>query len=153
MLLTILLAYLAGCFLGLSYHLRLSDTFKDVTCVHRMQEGQAFAPAYMVVTNGVPTFYHLYTNLSYGSYTDYTGIHNRLHAYRQIYLSSPVYWRKNMFDALREPVIMPTNYSSPVIQRIMDRKKQFWWSRCVRHYEEVKEMLNQTGRPQRVIMW
>jgi len=144
---------MAGCFLAVSYHLRLSETFKSITCVHQMYEGRAFAPAYMVLENGVPTFYHLYSNLTFGSYTDYTGVYNRLHAYKQIYLTSPVYWRKTLFEVLREPVIIPTNYSSPVVQQIMDRKKEFWWRHCVRHYEELKERLNQTGRPQRVTMW
>ncbi len=153
MLLTILVTYLAGCFLGLSYHLRLSKTFKDVTCVHQMYEGRAFAPAYMVLENGVPTFYHLYTNLTFGSYTDYTGFSDRLHAYRQIRLTSPVYWRKTLLEALQEPIVNTTNYTSPVVQRIMDRKKQFWWSRCVRHYEELKERLNQSGPGRQIIMW
>ena len=137
----VLLAYLTGwVFAAFVYTpLRPFEQFPEIarghTCVHL---DSLDTPAYMVIERGEPVFYDLWTNQTIGSSYTYTGRITRTGAYTKIHMTSPVYWQKTLYEVLMAPTLF-TRTVPPVLLKIYEKRKEYWWSRCVRHYQEFRE--------------
>jgi hypothetical protein len=105
--------------------------------VHLLKEGQPFAPAYMVFEQGEPRFYHLYTNQSIGSYREYTRLHSQKESYASIYTSTPMYKGYSLYRILTQ--VKPFRPHTAAIRRIYELRKQIWWERCVRNWEQMSK--------------
>ena len=104
------------------------------TAVHMInQQGQPFAPAYMVFHKGEPRFYHLYTNATIGTYRDYTKTARRASAYKTIHTSTPLYKGYSLYQILQTK---PFNLTHPAIKKIYKERARVWWERCVKYWEE-----------------
>jgi len=145
-MIVILVAYLVGwlyaAFLYNYTPLRPFHQFPEIarghTCVHLDQGNEPGSPAYMVLERGEPVFYDLWTNETIGSYYAYTGRILRPNAFNRIRMTSPVYWHKTLYQVLTNP--KPLNRTvPPVLLRIYEKRKDYWWTRCVRHYQEFRE--------------
>ena len=142
-MIVLLMAYLAGwlyaAFLYNYTPLRPFDQFPEIarghTCVHLDHEE---APAYMVLERGEPVFYDLWTNRTIGSYYSYTGRILRPNAFNRIRMSSPVYWHKTLYQVLTEPRSFNRTVP-PVLLKVYEKRKEYWWNRCVQHYREFRE--------------
>ena len=143
-MIVILIAYLAGWFYAAFLYnytpLHPFHQFPEIarghTCVHLDQKDPV--PAYMVLERGEPVFYDLWTNKTIGSYYAYTGRFIRPNAFYRIRMSSPVYFHKTLYQVLTEP--RPFNRTvPPVLLKIYEKRKEYWWDRCVRHYQEFRE--------------
>ena len=140
-MITLLVAYLSGWLYAAFLYtpMRPFEQFPELayghTCVHLDQEE---APAYMVLERGEPVFYNLWTNETIGSYYAYTGRFIRPNAFYRIRMTSPVYWHKSLYEVLTNP--KPLNRTvPPVLLKIYEKRKEYWWNRCVRHYQEFRE--------------
>ena len=110
--------------------------YEGHTAVHLMSQGRPFAPAYMVFEQGIPQFYHLYTNQSIGSYREYTRLYSLAAAYKAIYTSTPMYKGYSLYRILTR--VKPFRPESPAIHRIFELRTRVWWERCVRNWEEFR---------------
>jgi hypothetical protein len=110
--------------------------YEGHTAVHLMSQGRPFAPAYMVFEQGIPHFYHLYTNQSIGSYREYTHLYSQRAAYKAIYTSMPMYKGYSLYRILTR--VKPFRPESPAIHRIFELRTRVWWERCVRNWEEFR---------------
>ena len=110
--------------------------YEGHTAVHLMSQGRPFAPAYMVFEEGIPHFYHLYTNQSIGSYREYTHLYSQRAAYKAIYTSTPMYKGYSLYRILTR--VKPFRPQSSAIHRIFELRKRVWWERCVRNWEEFR---------------
>jgi hypothetical protein len=141
-MIVILAAYLVGWLFAAFFYtpLRPFEQFPEIarghTCVHLDQDNEA--PAYMVLERGEPIFYDLWTNRTIGSYYTYTNRFIRSNAFKKIRMTSPVYWQKTLYQVLTEP--KPFNRTvPPVLLKIYEKRKAYWWTRCVSHYQEFRE--------------
>ena len=141
-MLTLLSAYLAGWIYAATLYnpIRPFEQFPEIahghTCVHLDRGNQT--PAYMVLERGEPVFYDLWTNKTIGNYYTYTNRMLRSSAYNKIHMTSPVYWHKTLYEVLTGPI--PFNRTIPlVLLKIYEKRKDYWWTRCVRHYQEFTE--------------
>jgi len=141
-MIVLLFVYLAGwLYAALVYTpVRSFEQFPEITrghtCVHLDQDPEV--PAYMVIEQGEPVFYDLWSNRTIGSYYTYTGRITRTGAYRKIHMSSPVYWQKTLYQVLTEPKMFKRTVP-PVLLKIYEKRKEYWWLRCVRHYQGFRE--------------
>jgi hypothetical protein len=141
-MIVLLMAYLAGWLYAAFFYtpLRPFEQFPEIarghTCVHLDQENSM--PAYMILERGEPVFYDLWTNRTLGSYYDYTGQYIRPSAFHKIRMTSPVYWHRTLYEVLTHPKQF-TRTAPPVLLKIYEKRKEYWWSRCVRHSQEFRE--------------
>jgi hypothetical protein len=141
-MIVLLLAYLAGWLYAAFLYtpIRPFEQFPEIarghTCVHLDQDNTF--PAYMVLERGEPVFYDLWTNRTLGSYYDYTGQYIRSRAFHKIRMTSPVYWKKTLYEVLTHPKQFKRTVP-PVLLKIYEKRKEYWWMRCVRHYQEFRE--------------
>jgi hypothetical protein len=137
----LLMVYLAGwLYASLVYiPVRPFEQFPEIarghTCVHL---DTLDTPAYMVLERGEPVFYDLWTNRTIGSSYTYTGSITRTGAYTKIHMTSPVYWQRTLYQVLTDPIPFKRTVP-PVLLKIYENRKEYWWSRCVRHYQEFRE--------------
>jgi len=141
-MITLLVAYLSGWLYAAFLYtpMRPFDQFPELayghTCVH-LDQGDS-VPAYMVLERGEPVFYDLWTNETIGNYYTYTNRLLRSSAFKKIRMTSPVYWHKSLYQVLTNP--KPLNRTiPPVLLKIYEKRKEYWWNRCVRHYQEFRE--------------
>jgi hypothetical protein len=141
-MITLLVAYLSGWLYAAFLYtpMRPFEQFPELayghTCVH-LDQGDP-VPAYMVLERGEPVFYDLWTNETIGNYYAYTNRLLRSSAFNRIRMTSPVYWHKSLYQVLTNP--KPLNRTvPPVLLKIYEKRKAYWWNRCVRHYQEFRE--------------
>jgi hypothetical protein len=100
------------------------------TCVHLLTpSGIPYTPAVMLFQMGKPNFIDIYTNQ--------TAAHYRGISFRKIYMTSPVYRRKSLHQTLTGRPLFQT--ISPAVQQIFDNRNATWWTRCHRHWMELRQ--------------
>jgi hypothetical protein len=106
------------------------------TCVHLLTPGGIpYSPAVMLFPPqtsklSFPIFIDLYTNKTV---THYTGT-----SFRRIYMTSPVYRRQSLHHVLRSKPVFQFESMSPAVHQILDGRNTTWWTRCHRHWLELR---------------
>ena len=96
--------------------------FERMTPVFLVTKNGVDTPATMIYRGSEPIFFHLYTNQTIGNYKDYTGIANRIDAYRHIYTSNPVYPGHSLYQILTRtgsPIVL----KHPAMQEMFKRRE------------------------------
>ena len=132
LLLAALCVYVARLFLSSSTYplTKFPEFARGHTCVHLLTpSGIPYSPAVMLFQMGKPIFIDLYTNQ--------TASHFRGINFRKIYMTSPVYRRRSLHQTLTGPPLFQA--MSPAVQQIFDNRNTTWWSRCHRHWMELRQ--------------
>ena len=130
-LIAILMAFVARLFFRPTMPLNnFPEIARGHTCVHLFNPHSGpHSPAVMTFQAQTPVFTDLYTNRSAIVYKGYT--------LRQIYMTSPVYRRKSVYQTLLGKPLF--QIMTPTVRTILENRNKTWWSRCDRHWRELRQ--------------
>jgi hypothetical protein len=117
---------------------KFPDIWHGHTAVHQQSYGFPMKPAYMVWQDRQLVFYDLFTNRSIGDLHAYTHCFTIRCAYRKVHLTPPIYGRRSLHEYFANPhFIQHKGPMHPMIQALLDRRKQFWWPVAVRQHKDL----------------